>query len=597
MLAFLPLSSLFGCAAGTTDPPAGGSGGGGGAGGGTGGGLLECQGTVQCDDKGIATICADDGTITQQSCKAEGKICLPGIGCGVCVPGEGTCQNGQAVACKYDGSGMINFECDPQQGMVCEPDGCKGDCSPVTLGPSYIGCDYYPTVTLNTGLYWSGFPFAIAVGNTSSDPAQVLVTRGDQEVQKVTVAGNDLAIIELPWIDELRGPEPSVGGSVQLPPLPEVVTDGAYRMRSDRPVTVYQFSPLSYEIKPAPAECPEGSMPGCFSFSNDASLLLPVHVFGTTYPIVTWPTLGCRSGFIAVTAVSDNTKVTIKATSKLTPGAGLTMDGSGSVLLQQGDVVQLLTEPVGGPFCFLAPGGDLSGSRIVADKPVQVIGGHACANLPTPDTQACDHLEEAMFPLETLGKEYVVTVPASPSGGKSPHTLRIVAVEDGTEVVLSPPLVEKTTLASGEVLEITNVLDDAHVTANHPFLIAEMMQGSDSVPDHTGDPSQSLAVPVAQFRTKYVFLAPESYDQNFVNVIAPTGAAVTVDGQAVPSASFEELPSGGLSVARVALSGGQIHTAESAKKFGITVYGYGTYTSYMYPGGLDLAAISLDVPK
>ena len=31
-----------------------------------------------------------------------------------------------------------------------------------------------------------------------------------------------------------------------------------------------------------------------------------------------------------------------------------------------------------------------------------------------------------------------------------------------------------------------------------------------------------------------------------------------------------------------------VHNASSATPFGIEVYGYGSYTSYMYPGGLNL---------
>jgi hypothetical protein len=31
-----------------------------------------------------------------------------------------------------------------------------------------------------------------------------------------------------------------------------------------------------------------------------------------------------------------------------------------------------------------------------------------------------------------------------------------------------------------------------------------------------------------------------------------------------------------------------VHNATSSANFGIEVYGYGSYTSYMYPGGLNL---------
>ncbi len=41
------------------------------------------------------------------------------------------------------------------------------------------------------------------------------------------------------------------------------------------------------------------------------------------------------------------------------------------------------------------------------------------------------------------------------------------------------------------------------------------------------------------------------------------------------------------------ISGGSHHISGTAE-FGIVVYGFGEFTSYMYPGGLDLEVI--DVP-
>jgi hypothetical protein len=98
-----------------------------------------------------------------------------------------------------------------------------------------------------------------------------------------------------------------------------------------------------------------------------------------------------------------------------------------------------------------------------------------------------------------------------------------------------------------------------------------------------------MAVATPQFRTGYQFIAPPSYSENWVNVIAPTGAAVTVDGATV--SGFTAIGASGYSVARVSLCTGScsgVHTASGASPFGIEVYGYGVYTSYMYPGGLNL---------
>ena len=52
------------------------------------------------------------------------------------------------------------------QAPACDPqaEDCGGPCSPDRLGTSYIGCEYYPTVTGNTVA--NMFDFAVAIANT-----------------------------------------------------------------------------------------------------------------------------------------------------------------------------------------------------------------------------------------------------------------------------------------------------------------------------------------------------------------------------------------------------------------------------------------------
>jgi len=38
--------------------------------------------------------------------------------------------------------------------------------------------------------------------------------------------------------------------------------------------------------------------------------------------------------------------------------------------------------------------------------------------------------------------------------------------------------------------------------------------------------------------------------------------------------------------------GGGAHELQGDRAFGVVVYGFGAYTSYMYPGGLDLTVIA-----
>ena len=61
---------------------------------------------------------------------------------------------------------------------------------------------------------------------------------------------------------------------------------------------------------------------------------------------------------------------------------------------------------------------------------VQIIGGHMCTYVPY-DVLACDHLEESMFPIETLAKEYVVAPPVQfpNNNAEKGQIVRVIASE------------------------------------------------------------------------------------------------------------------------------------------------------------------------
>ena len=579
---------------------AAGSGGGGAAGGaGAPNNFLDgCDFGVFTCDGDRAVPCDEHSSFTPRDCASEGFRCQAPFGCIVCTPGEGSCEGGAARLCNAQGTAFDEFVCDGVQGMVCEPDGCKGACSPATLGDGYVGCDYFPTVTPNP--VFSGFHFAVAVSNSGDTPANVVVTRADQSVTQSLVPPGELRMLQLPWVEELKGGDQD---ACQRPPpvgATRLVPGGAYRLRSDRPVSVYQFNPLEYELSPVPDACPlrsecPGSPPrneGCLSFSNDASLLFPSNVLTGSYAVLAWPSTRAGQGFISVVGTQPGTQVTITGKGRLAPGAGISEDGLGQVVLEPGDVLQLVAEASASQ----AFGSDLSGTLISASAPVQVISGNSCGFVPEATTAACDHLEQAMLPAETLGKDYLVTFPAAPAS-VSPHVVRILAVVPNTSLVFDhalPGVGNDLRLSPADgPLELTQVSDDFRVSSDQPLLIAHYLQGQSSVDSGAGDPSMSIAVPRAQYRDNYIFSVSRTYDFNFVNIVAPRDATVLLDGEALPDSAFVAIGTTDYRVARYMLpSDREVFRMQGTHPFGIVVYGYGAFTSYMYPGGLDLKKIA-----
>ncbi len=483
-------------------------------------------------------------------------------------------------------------------------------CAEAAQAKSYVGCDFWPTVTDN--IVWPTFDFAVVVANAGTSPADVVVTRQGNVVGSATVAAESLATIYLPWVDELKSTQVIFGCAPTSIKTQTVRADGgAYHLTSTVPVTVYQFNAIEYAGVGGPAgkdwsSCPGSSCPGvgCFSFTNDASLLLPSTAATGTYRIFGMPRwLDDETSFeyppyIAVTGLLDSTAVTVKlsSTASVAGGAGVASGGPGSLVtfgLNAGDVVEL----VGGM------GADLSGSLLTANQPVQVISGIACSNVPSA-ADACDHLEETVFPAETLGKRYFVTVPTTHHGTPFGHVVRLYGNVDGTKLTF--PGVNPgapTSIDAGEVVDLGVVSQDFEVVGDHELGVATFPVGASLVDPNLptnqqkGDPSQSLATAVEQYRTKYVFLAPVDYDFNYVDVVQPLTAELTMDGLPVSVAPIAISSDYGVARIQLGAGNGGAHVLTASAPAGIQVIGYGTYTSYQYPGGLNLGTIAPAPPK
>ncbi|PIE05525.1 MAG: hypothetical protein CSA75_04290, partial [Sorangium cellulosum] len=520
-----------------------------------------------------------------------------------------TCAHGVGSYCLEDGSGEETFACDPLQGLTCLPEGCQGACTPQHLGNNHVGCDFWPTVTANS--VWSQwFPFGVMVVNTTKEPATVVVTRGETEVLTTHIEPAGMDVIELPWIEALKGADADNDGSV-FAPKKSVLSKvsgggGAYRLRSNQPVVVTQFStPTASNPQGVYSGCPLNADSGeCLSYSNDASLLMPGAALGSTYSLMGWHAWKKDASqsnsrdigdFVSITATQDNTTVTLKPVGTTLPLEGVSINAGEETdfYLGQGDVLQLFTDPA-------MPSAQWAGSTVTSNHPIQVLTGAPCVNVPDRIV-TCDHIEESNLPVEMLGNHYLVTAPLGPNG-KSRHILRIHGIKDETLVEFDPSSVHSAiTVNQGEVVELDLQAEgeethDYVVSSNRVFGVTQYMVGHRAEPyspdlpnaDY-GDPSQTLVIPTSRYLKRYMFALPPGFEHHRVDVIAATGAEVMLDEQVVDPSSFTAIGASGLSVARLENpEPGVRHELRSEKAFGLQVSGFGKFTSYSVPGGIDL---------
>jgi hypothetical protein len=480
-------------------------------------------------------------------------------------------------------------------------------CDEAALARSYVGCEFWPTVSTNP--VWSIFDYAIVVANIGAEASDVTVEFGGKQLATTTVGGGQVLELALPWVPELKGPDADTCGHTVDVTESVVRRSGAYHLTSSRPIVAYQFSALEYEGKggaddkdwstcPGLQDCTfeDGSVgpSGCFSFTNDASLLLPSTAMSGTYRAA--GAYG-RDSFLAITATQDGTTVEIRAsaTASFLAGAdlaGIGPGGSTQIELDAGDVVQLVSDETG----------DLAGTLVQANKPVQVLTGAGCISMSDEAHEAdatCDHVEESIQPAETLGRHYVVTAPTGPFGQPDPYRVRIVGNVDGTSISYpqGAPEGAASSVDAGGVVDLAITDLDFEIQADHEIAVSMfMMSAVVANPENDlgqGDPSQTQAIAVEQYRNSYVFLAPDDYDVSFVDIVMPLDAKVTLDGADLP-APPSPVGSSGLGVARVRLGNGLhgAHALQADQPVGLQVLGYGSYTSYQYPAGLNFLFIA-----
>ncbi|GAB3248491.1 hypothetical protein [Kineosporia babensis] len=310
-------------------------------------------------------------------------------------------------------------------------------------------------------------------------------------------------------------------------------------------------------------------------YTTDAFTGIPVNSLGTDYRIMSYGP-GHGGSEFSVVATQADTKVTF------VPTVGNSSYEAGkpaTVTLQKGEALEYQ----------VTPPGDLTGSLVKASAPVAVFGAHQCVNIPE-GVSACDHIVEAMPPLDSWGKKYVT----APLATRANDTLRVLADKNGTDLTItSGGAPTQVKLEAGESHTFRTGVPSA-ITSDEPVLVAQFSEGSGS--DGTvSDPFMSLVPPYEQYLTEYTVATPgEGFAQNYINLtaLADKVGQVSVDGKAVPEADWKPIGNGSAYASTVVPVQPGAHKISGGTPVGVLVYGFDSYDSYGYPGGFGIGAIA-----
>ncbi len=586
--------------------------------------LLKCNATGT--DADIVEICK------------TGETCVAGK-CLVCTPGQKTCFGNKAVACKIDGSGyQSDNDCD-SKGLVCLAGLCVNPCAGDLKSNTNVGCDYYAVDLDNALVPGAGgkvydaqnSQFSVIVSNTKASEAVVTVTEGcTGKKAKYKVLPNGLKIINLPDPIWKMKPANQDGTNINCK---------AYRIQSSQPIVAYQFNPLSNVgvfSNDASLLLPSNVV------GKEYWLMTRQQTHGDLRGYLT--VVAVQADTIVDVLVTAKTLAGVGGGQSIPAGP---WTGIKKFKLKKGEVLNIETDENGADLTgsyikadqpIAVFGGSEASNSPNTNKCVKGPGaptgtcqyqGWTCtSNDDCPITCCADHLEEQLFPTSSWGKQFLAT--KSHPRGKEKDSWRIVAGSNGTVLQTVPPQVPIPTLNQGQWFEFESD-QDFMLIANQPVEVGHFLASSHApnpnndvcnttygfqkvctnmdknfkaklackkhadcpnIPEPTdakiGDPAFIITTNVQQYLDDYVFLVPNKYSQNYINVVKQPNTTVTLDGAPLAASAFKGFANNLWQVARLPIAQGA-HRLKSSQPVALIVYGWDNYVSYGYPGGAAIA--------
>ena len=307
--------------------------------------------------------------------------------------------------------------------------------------------------------------------------------------------------------------------------------------------------------------------------TSDAFLALPCDQL----PVAEYEYYAVSYGFVSralLVGCSDDTTIT-------TPSSTFTLNQQETYLIESSE------------------GEDITGTRIVSNKPISFFPGHRCTNVPSA-ISFCDHLTEQVPPTAIWGQSFLA---ASFQGRQSGELFRILAAANATTVIVNcTTFTEPLSFLLNSTGSWEEVFVDADsfcsIESDNPILVMEFGLGFQL--DRVGDPFMTMVPPIEQNSNNYVFSVLSEFSTNFITVfVAPEffqSERIFVDRMSLENSSWTEVYcTSGICgfLTRVPLLPGEhrLYHQDADARVGLIAYGFNEVNSYGYPGGLQLVPI------
>ncbi|XP_060605111.1 IgGFc-binding protein-like [Ruditapes philippinarum] len=301
------------------------------------------------------------------------------------------------------------------------------------------------------------------------------------------------------------------------------------------------------------------------SSSPDTFLALPTNSLGKKYVIASYQP---ERGFISATAIVSSF-----------PNTTINTNHQGLVTLDKFYVLQTQSRS------------DQTGMVVSATKPVSVISGTSCSNIPA-GVNDCDNIIEQMIPVSMWTNIYIIP----PLPPKSGYLARIQTLDSLYMCVQNSTKKSCQHMVQNSYKEFRLGSEPTVVYTNDSSTFSVTQYGmSQSIDDIDSGPFMTVIPGIQNFLTKYNFVVPPVYSsfRNYVTVIIKKSdvSGLRLDGRAFQAAYNYTVsrPLDHYVVLVTTISTGYhiLNNSDPTAEFGAFMYGYWAIAGYGTPLGFS----------
>ena len=359
--------------------------------------------------------------------------------------------------------------------------------------------------------------------------------------------------------------------------------------------------------------------------SNDAYLALPIisRPAGSSYEYIAASVHGdqgqvqeAKDSVVLIIGTENDTQIIVEPAPQLTAGIPHALAPNGRFFNNPAFTNTVIIQRFQ-TFYLQVRGNDISGTRIIANKPISFFSGHECANIPLT-IQPCDILIEQVPPVDTWGTE-VVTIPLIT---RSADTIKVFASQASTTVSVT-----RTNISSGMVtsdpsftldrngfMELV-ISDYTLIQANNSIGVFQFSRSYTTDNIIISDPFMMWVPSCEQYRDSFA-VAPAPFHSsiaetvagrvayvNYTNIAVPAeyfnASMITINNNPIDASDFRAIRRSDNSIwgygARLTLDAGVqvIRHQDPNAALSVTMYGFSDQQSWGCTGGTGLAPVAL----